>query len=203
MRFLMSCTSALNILFGWVLPILLIPFANALSYLQVKAFEERLAWSIALSCVAVFCCYAGASKRSRTLATAMIAGWGDKVSVAATLCAVTFLAAELSANSLGVFAKLFPGEVYMASFDVMESESSRLRNAAISLKLRSKIDGNIYYLKLSKRLFDYPEIAAGDVVMLRGTRNDFGVYVDVYELKGDKPTWRTGLSQRSTAIMES
>ena len=94
-----------------------------------------------------------------------------------------FLSALLDANSLGSLVRVFPNKFYSSQVEVLNAKNQGSKYKSVDLDLKSQADGEIYYLTLSKKIFDYPEIKSGDKMTLEGIQNIFGVYIEEFEME--------------------
>lgn len=177
----MSCAAYLAL--AWVLPVLMTPFVNVLPFVHKHDAVERL-WISSLATLFVTVVLVAMNPRSSFRSFKSSTGGASLskrcrnwVGVLAGLAMFTCSAAWLSANPLGLAARVLPGTAYdeIVVLDNVESRGSRYRAAV--LDYRSPEDGTPRYLVLSRRLFDYPKLTAGDVVRLRGRATTIGVYV--------------------------
>jgi hypothetical protein len=165
-----------------VWPLLLLPFVNILPYLQSQPFAARFFFSVnAWLCTGALWFVIITAKERRVI-SALFSGWKDIAGTVAGIAMFAYFAAELSANTFGSLVKVFPGQSYMQRFEVMNTESAGSKYKSVTLELRSQSHRQAFYLTLSKRLFDYPQFNGGEVLMLKGKQNFFGVYVDDVEL---------------------
>ena len=90
--------------------------------------------------------------------------------------------AEGPGNVLGLLVTKFSNKAYMAQVEVLDAKNQGSKYKSIVLNLKSKADGKIYYLTLSKKMFDYPEIKSGNKMILEGKPNIFGAYVESFKV---------------------
>lgn len=165
------------IIFCWILPVVSLPFAAVLPVLQVLSLGERFLLSLLASVVGIGCCYLGATKQRRSASMASFRSWRDVVTVFFAFIGFSFLAADLSANSVGLLAWLAPGENYSSKFSVLSAHYSSKRNT-LDLELRDISDGSLAELKLSKALVAIQRVEEGNVISLAGKKNLFGIYIE-------------------------
>ncbi len=92
-----------------------------------------------------------------------------------------YAAADLSCNSLGTLVKIFPNQPYIEQMAVVNAKASGSKMKSVDLDLKSNADGRIYYLTLSKQLFNYPKFNVGEKLLLKGRKNFFGVYIESFQ----------------------
>jgi hypothetical protein len=167
---------------GSVGPMLLIPFVTVLPYLQKWSLLERLFCSVLLWSTAIFL-YLAVSTPQQKHSVSSVAFRGLKDKSGAFLGLIMFVcsAAALSANTFGSLVKMFPNQSYLARFEVAAAVSSGAKYKMLDLDLKSNQDGRAYYLTLSKRLFADPKLQPGDILLLKGKQNFFGVYIEEVE----------------------
>lgn len=92
--------------------------------------------------------------------------------------------ADSHANIMGLLVlHTLPTQPYIGHVLVEQAKFEGSKHKSIYLTLHSEADGKTYYLRLSKKIFDYPRIEAGDKVTLKGKQNNFGVYVEDFEME--------------------
>jgi hypothetical protein len=175
-RTILSAIALPIIFIGWVLPIVLIPFVYMLPYLHTLSTDERRLWSMAVSLI-VICCVLGLFILKGSIPKV---AWKESWLILGAIGLITIEAADLSANTFGTLVKLFPTTVYIEQVEVVSVK--RTKHKAAELELRDPINKNNYFLTLSKKLFDDSIFSIGDKLLLRGERNDFGVYVKNLEV---------------------
>jgi hypothetical protein len=170
-------------LVAWVLPVVVMLVFRELPYLQERGFLDRLAFSAAGTVALVAAMVTSFPGRTRIYRGARLR---DTVSnllwVGLGLAMFTAIAALWSANTFGVLARLLPGDDYSARFTVGDVDRGGSRLRSISLSLAPKDGNGEVHLTLSKRLFDLPEIRAGDELLVSGKRTAAGVYVEGFRV---------------------
>jgi hypothetical protein len=170
-------------LVAWVLPVLVMLVFRELPYLQERGFLDRLAISAAGTVVLVAAMVISFPGRTRIYRGARLRDTaGNLLWVGLGLAMFTSIAALWSANTFGVLARLLPGDGYSARFSVGDVDRSGSRLRSISLSLKPKDGNGEVHLTLSKRLFDLPEIRAGDELLVSGKKTAAGVYVDDFRV---------------------
>jgi len=167
-------------LVAWVLPILILVIFRELPYLEERPFVERLAFSAAGTAVLVAAMgiafprrvlvYRGKALRE-TITNVFMAFLG--------LAMFTAAAAYWSGNTLGVLAKLMPGDGYSTRFTVIDVDRSP---RWFALTLQPKDRAQEVRLPLSRWLLGRPEVREGDELLARGKRTWAGIYVDSIEV---------------------
>ena len=167
-------------LVAWVLPILLLVIVRELPYLEERSFVERLAFSAAGTAVLVAAMgiafprrvlvYRGKTLRE-TVTNLFMAFLG--------LAMFTGAAAFWSGNTLGVLAKLMPGDGYSARFTVIDVDTS---SRWFALTLQPKGEARDVRLPLSRWLLGRPEVSEGDELLARGKRTWAGIYIESIEV---------------------
>lgn len=184
-RRLVAILGAAYCLAAWVLPVVVMMIFRELPYLQERAWPERLALSALGTGVLVAAMVASFPERlriyrGRTIGETAFAGF----LALAGLAMFTAVAATWSANLFGVAAKLLPGEPWSARVIVTGVDLGGSRARAVSLTLRPKENMEELHLALSRRLFDVPEIRAGDELVLDGKRGLAGTWVEAFRVSG-------------------
>lgn len=165
-----------------IVPLLMLPFVNILPYLQTMQLWERLLWSTILTLLAISFGFAATTKKQRRSIAAMTVSSRKDIAVGVLGCAMfIFAAAALNDNVFGSLVKIFPNDPYIARFEVTATEFSGSRNKSVTLGLKAQSDGKLHYLTLSKRFFDYPRFQHGDILIIKGKQNIFGVYVESFK----------------------
>lgn len=179
----------------WALPVFMLPFVNILPFVHERTVIERLPVSIAGSVLFVLALIAMnggrippkpnffSRKRERVI------HW---LGVSAGLAMFTYVGAALSANTLGIVAKVLPGDVFEAVVVLRATDYSGSRYKSVWLEYKEPESGEMQHLILSKRLFEYPELKPGDTVQLRGERTMIGIYINGFSLA------KTGLTSNSS-----
>lgn len=165
---------------AWVLPVLIMVIFRELPYLEERSFLERLAFSAAGTAVLVASMVIAFPRRAliykgKTLRETVTNGFWAFLGLAM----FTAMAAWLSGNTLGVLAKLMPGDGYSARFTVIDVDSSR-RFFAVTLHPRE--GRQEARLPLSRWRSELPEIREGDELLARGKRTWAGIYIDGIEV---------------------
>lgn len=179
-RRVVAIGSAAYCLVAWVLPVVILVIFRELPYLEERPFVERLAFSAAGTAALVVAMVIAFPRRAlvyrgKTLReTVTNAFWA-----VLGLAMFTAAAAYWSGNTLGVLAKLMPGDGYSARFTVIDVDSSR---RWFALTLQPKDGTQEVRLPLSMWLFDRPEIREGDELVASGKRNLAGVYIDSIQM---------------------
>jgi hypothetical protein len=167
-------------LVAWVLPVVIVAIFRELPYLEQRPFLERLAFSAAGTTVLVAAMVAAFPRRTliykgrtvrETAANGLLAFLG--------LAMFTAAAAYWSGNTLGVVAKLMPGDGYSSRFTVIDVDASR---RFFALTLHPRQGRREARLPLSRWLFGRPEVREGDEILARGKRNWAGIYIDSIEV---------------------
>lgn len=170
-------------LVAWAFPVVVMLAFRELPYLQERGFLERLAMSAIGSAALVAAMVASFPERLRiyrgstpweTVSHGLLALSG--------LAMFTVIAALWSANLFGALAKLLPGAGYSARVVVTDVDRGGTRARTVSLTLRPKEGTKELHLALSKRLFDVPEILAGDELVLDGKQGLAGTYIDGFRV---------------------
>jgi hypothetical protein len=170
-------------LVAWVLPVLVMLVFRELPYLQERGFLGRLAISAAGTVVLVAAMVISFPGRTRIYRGARLRDTaGNLLWVGLGLAMFTSIAALWSANTFGVLARLLPGDGYSARFTVGDVDRSGSRLRSVSLSLKPKDGNGEVHLTLSKRLFDLPEIRAGDELLVSGKKTAAGVYVEDFRV---------------------
>jgi hypothetical protein len=120
-------------------------------------------------------------KQKTSVAPFMAKGVKERFGSIWGLLLFTFCGAELSGTSLGTLVKIFPNKPYSAQMEVVNAEAKGSKMRSVDLDLKSNTDGKVYYLTLSKSLFNYPKFNIGDKLILKGKQNWFGVYIEEFQ----------------------
>lgn len=89
------------------------------------------------------------------------------------------LGAYTSANIMGLLVLYAtPNQPCVYHMVVDESKHEGSKSKSLYLAMHSETDSRTYSLRLARKLFNYPEINAGDKMVLTGKENIFGVYVE-------------------------
>lgn len=170
-------------LVAWVLPVVVMLVFRELPYLQERGFPDRLALSAAGTVALVAAMVTSFPGRTRIYRGARLRDTaGNLLWVGLGLAMFTAIAALWSANTIGVLARLLPGDGYSARFTVGDVDRSGSRLRSVSLSLKPKDGSGEVRLTLSKRLFDLPEIRAGDELLVIGKQTAAGVYVEDFRV---------------------
>lgn len=170
-------------LVAWVFPVVVMLVFRELPYLQERGLPERLAFSATGTAVLVAAMVLAFPERlriyrGRTLGETVMYGF----LALSGLAMFTGVAAVWSANLLGAAAKVLPGSEYSARVVVTGVDLGGRRGRTVSLPLRPKESMQELELALSHRLFDVPEIRAGEELLLGGKRGIAGTYVDSFRV---------------------
>lgn len=181
----MASACASYALVVWVLPVFMLPIVNVLPFVHERDLLHRLSFSVAGSLLIVASLVALDLRRIARATASVGSTWQKvkhRVGIALGLAMFTYLGADLSANTLGLAAKLLPGEPYRETvvLSAVAFSGSRYKSASVEY-LDSRI-GAGRYLVLSKRLFEYPAFTPGDVVELTGKSGPVGIYVNELRL---------------------
>lgn len=170
-------------LVAWVLPVVVMLVFRELPYLHERGFLDRLAISAAGTVALVAAMVISFPGRTRIYRGARLRDTaGNLLWVGLGLAMFTAIAALWSANTFGVLARLLPGDGYSARFTVGDVDRSGSRLRSVSLSLKPKGGSGEVHLTLSKRLFDLPEIRAGDELLVIGKQTAAGVYVEDFRV---------------------
>lgn len=168
--------------FAFLWPVALLPVVKVLPYMQSYSLCERVLWS---SGFYLFVCIVARGVSSpqqlRAIKAVVRNSAGNAIGLAIGLAAATYTAAWLSANIFGSLVKVFPNTPYESSCEIIEAVSSGWRYKSVDIECKLNPYGEIRYLTLSSRLFDYPTLNSGDSLVLSGRKNFFGVYIESYE----------------------
>ena len=162
----------------------MLPFVNELPYLHYLTLWQRLQISFLLFSVSYLSMWIGASPKNRR-ASAEIGG-GVKNKIGKWLGFFLFIlgGAFFNANIMGLLVlHTVPTQPYLEHMLVEQIKYEGSKSKSIFLTLHSEVDRKTYYLRLSKKLFDYPRIEVGNKMTLKGKQNVFGVYVKEFEME--------------------
>lgn len=159
--------------------VVMLPFVNVLPYLHTTTLWHR---SILVGVFFIFFCVAlrlALTNKQWNLVRALtLQTWKDVVLGLLGFVIAIYSVAALSANTLGILTKIFPGEVFVQDLIVLSKESIGPKYRALKLELQSPQNQQVYQIRLSGKVFgDLPEVERGDVLRIEGTRNSFGSYV--------------------------
>jgi len=168
---------------AWAFPVVVMLAVRELPYLHERGFPERLALSAIATAVLVVAMIASFPGRLRIYRGSSP---GETVSYGllalSGLAMFTVVGALWSANLFGALAKVLPGSGYSARVVVTLVDLGGTRKKAVSLTLRPKEGMKELHLALSKRLFDVPDIRAGDELILGGKQGIAGIYIDSFRI---------------------
>jgi hypothetical protein len=164
------------------LPPISMQFTGILPYLNVWQFYERLIFVFLNWCFAIiFYLIVSTEKQKKSVLLTIQFNLKDWILGVLGILLFICSGAWLAANSLGPLVKILPNELYTSRMVIVNVEADGSRNKSANLDLKSIADGKIYYLTLSKRLFNYPKFNIGDKLILKGRQNWFGVYVEEFQ----------------------
>jgi hypothetical protein len=177
----LALTSAAYALLAWALPTLMLPFVSILPFVHERDVLERLRLSALGSALVILALFAVSGSRIPTpgeIHRELRQGATLWLGVVVGFAMFTYAAAELSANILGLAARILPGENYRATvvIDAADDHGSG-RHKSVSLEYKDPDSDEPRYLVLSRRLFGDPVLKPGDRVELRGARSMAGIYV--------------------------
>lgn len=182
--YVLQIISIFIILVFYAVPILMLPFVNELPYLHYLTLWQRLKISFLLFTVSYFLMWLGANSKNRKYAAEAVKGIKNQVGKWLGFALFIFTGALFNANIMGLLVlHTVPTQSYFEHMHVDQMKYEGSKSKSIFLTLQSKTDGKTYYLRLSKKLFDYPRIAAGDKMILKGQQNIFGVYIEDFEIE--------------------
>lgn len=181
---------ALYFLCAWIAPLFMLPFVNELPFVQERDINERLLFSVIGTLFVIGVLFSLGPQKVWRVAKSQepdrsrlqkLGHWAGVIGGAAMF---TYTAASLSGNSLGLIARILPSQPYKETvvLDSVEFNGSKHRSAL--LRYTSQKDGKLRYLVLSKRLFDYPKFASGDVLELYGEQGPVGIYITSFRRGG-------------------
>lgn len=181
---------ALYCLLVWIVPLFMVPFVNELPFVQERDIYKRLMFSaIGTLLVVVVLVSLGPQKmwhvaRSQEPNGPRLKKLRHWIGVMAGITMFTYTGAWLSGNIFGLISRALPCQPYKETvvLDSVEFNGSKYRSA--SLRYKSQQDGEARYLVLSRRLFDYPRFAPGDVLELSGEESVVGVYIKSFRREG-------------------
>ena len=161
----------------------MIPFFGTLPYVHNYSLIERILLEF-LIWLFIFILYllVATSRQKQTVVVTLRFNLKDWIGGLLGILMFVYVGAWLSANSLGLLVKLFPNEPCSIQVNVLNVENQGSKYKSIALDLKSQVDGKIYYLTLSKKIFDYPEIKSGDKMTLQGKQNIFGIYIESFKV---------------------
>ena len=168
----------------------MLPFVNELPFVQERDIYERLMFSVigTLFVMGVLISM-GPQKvwraaKSQEPNGSKLKRLGHWAGVIGGVAMFTCTAAWLSGNTLGLIARVIPSQPYKETvvLDSVEINGSKYRSA--SLRYKGPQDGKPRYLVLSKRLFDYPQFAPGDILELYGEQGLIGIYITSFRREG-------------------
>lgn len=162
-----------------VFPPILMQFTGTLPYLHNWKLLFRLIFFFCLwlSAIIAYLILANQKQKKSVLSTLQYNLRDWTLSFLGALLFI-FSGAWLVANSLGPLVKIFPNEPYISQMVILNAEAQGSRHKSVNLDLKSSADEKVYYLTLSKRLFNYSKFHVGDKLILKGNQNWFGVYVE-------------------------
>lgn len=170
---------------AWVLPVFMLPFVNILPFVHERSVLERLPFSVAGS-VLMTLTLIGLNGGRVPPGTLVRGGKRERLThwlgVSAGLAMFTYFGAALSANVLGIAAKVLPHQDYRAEVMIEAADYYGSRYKSVVLEYKEPKTSEARYLTISKRLFSYPVLKPGDVVELRGGKSIVGVYVDEFSV---------------------
>lgn len=181
---------ALYFLIVWIAPLFMLPFVNELPFVQEHDIYERLMFS-AIGTLSVMGVLVSLGPKTLWRAAKLLEPNGSQLrklghwaGVIGGLSMFTFFAALLSGNTLGLISSVLPSQPYkeIVVLDSVEFNGAKYRSA--SLRYTSEKDGKPRYLVISKRLFEYPKFAPGDVLELHGEQGLVGVYITGFRREG-------------------
>ena len=165
-----------------VFPPILMQFTGILPYLHNWVIFERLILVFLVWClVIIFYLLVSTDKQKKSVLSTIQYSFKNWVISFFGVLLFVYSGAWLSANSLGTLVKIFPNEPYSAQMEVVNVKTQGSKYKSVNLDLKSNADGEIYYLTLSKQLFNYPKFNIGDKLILKGKQNWFGVYVEEFQ----------------------
>lgn len=182
--YVLQAIGLFTILIFYVTPVLMLPFVNELPYLHYLTLWQRSQISVFIFTISYFLMWLGASPKNRKYSAEI--GRGIKNQIARWLGFIGFIfsGAYFNANIMGLLVlHTVPTQPYFQHMLVDQMKYEGSKSKSIFLTLQSKSDSKTYYLRLSKKLFDYPRIEAGDQIILKGQQNVFGVYVEEFEME--------------------
>lgn len=182
---------ALYFLFVWIAPVLMLPFVNVLPFVQERDVYERLMFSVlgTLFILGVLVSLGPQNvwrvAKSQVPAGSQLKKLGHWVGVLGGMTMFTCGAAWLSGNTFGLIARVLPSQSYKETVVLVSVKFNGSRNrSSVSLRYKGQQDGKSRYLVLSKRLFDYPKFAPGDIVELYGEQGPVGIYITGFRRVG-------------------
>ncbi len=176
--YLLQAIGLCIVLFFYVMPVLMYPLVNELPYLHELAFWQRSQLSFFVASIGFLLIIVGARPENRMLAAIFINDAKGKFVTCCGFLGFILLGAFMSANTMGLLVlHTIPTQPYLGHMLVKQMKYEGSKSKSIYLTLYSETNGKTYYLRLAKKLFDYPEIKAGDKMILKGEQNVFGVYV--------------------------
>jgi hypothetical protein len=168
----------------WVLPVFMLPFFNVLPFEHEKTFLERLPFSLLGSALVILATVmmnrrslTGSVNIGDTLQTAR--HWSG---ILGGLVMFTLSGTALSANLWGSLTKIIPDHSFTLQTTLEAVDYSGSRYKSMKLEYKDVETGGLRYLTLSRRLFDYPELRPGNVVVLHGKETAVGRYIEVVTL---------------------
>ena len=174
----MAIAGAAYCLVAWVFPVVVMLVFRELPYLQERGLAERLAFSAVGTAVLVVAMVLAFPERLRIYRGSTV---GETVMYGflalSGLAMFAVVGAVWSANLLGAAAKALPGSEYSARVIVTGVDLGGRRARTVSLLLRPMESMQELELALSNRLFDVPEIRAGDELLLGGKRGIAGTWI--------------------------
>ena len=168
------------LIYIYIAPALLLPFIHILPYLHSFELWQRLLISLGGFLALLKLTVILSAFQNRQYLLAMMKGWRGFILTVSGWGMFIFIGACLSANSLGPLVILLPNVAYTEKMEVVDVQNIGSKYKAINLDIRSLSDGKIYYLTLSKQFFNSPKLKKlkiGDVLLLNGERNWFGVHI--------------------------
>jgi hypothetical protein len=166
----------------------MLPFVNVLPYLHTTTLLLRF---ILVGAFFLFFCVtlrlALTNEQWHLVRALTLRTWKDVVMGLLGFLMAIYGVAALSANTLGILTKVFPGVFFVQDLVVLSKEAVGPKYRALKLELQSPQNQQIYQIRLSGKVFgDLPEVERGDVLRIEGTRNSFGSYVTHFSVSPSK-----------------
>lgn len=175
----LSAAFLLLVFLGAAVPLVIRVFYGDMPYLHNLSLFTRVTIAFLLWCAAiVFYLLVSTKKQKESVLFTIKYKLKDWVGASLGVLLFSFTMGWLSPNTLGMMVRLAPNTPYLFQVEIANAYTQGSRHKSLGLHLKSKDDGSLYYLTLSKRQFEYQNIKVGDRLTLKCKRNVFGIYVE-------------------------